>query len=312
MTITLGPEILRCVGLPVDAVVEPAGGATGSQWKVHAPDGTFALRVSSSKDEVATELAAMAAARSVGLPVPEVVSRGRTPTQEVVLCTWLRGAPIYDVLRTRPGDAYRFGHLMGVAQRALHRAPAPAALPAVSPPVVDATVTVGGDGAASGDGVGESDRGQAVAGQGDALVGDQPTAPLAAGSVVLHLDFHPYNVLVDDDGISGIVDWVNARAGHPLLDLARTHALLTIEPELRKLPLAARRIVATLAEGWADGYGDAAREIPPICHAWAGAAMLVERASRYAHDPTLLTELRAWTEDWRRRAARHLSSADPW
>jgi Ser/Thr protein kinase RdoA (MazF antagonist) len=277
MTITPGPEVLRCVGLPADVDLAPAGGATGAQWKVRVGGETYALRVSTSKDEVARQIAAMTAARSVGLPVPEVVRRGSTLSHEVTLCTWLPGTPIYDVLRSRPHDAYRFGHLMGAAQRVLHQASAPAALPTVEPP--------------------EPDDGWSL-------------AELSGGSAVLHLDFHPYNVLVDDHGVSGIVDWVNARAGHPLVDLARTHALLTVEPELRKVGPEVRRIVATLAEGWADGYGELARRIPPICHAWVGAAMLVERAPRYAHDPTILSELRAWTQQWRRRALRR--SADLW
>ncbi|REF34778.1 phosphotransferase family protein [Thermasporomyces composti] len=278
MTIRPGPEVLRCVGLPADADLEPAGGATGAQWKVCVDGATYALRLSRSKKEMARQVAAMTAARSVGLPVPEVLQCASTASHEVMLCTWLPGTPIYELLPARPNDAYHFGHLMGVAQRALHQAPAPAALPAVKPPVLED--------------------------------GSSP-AELVGRSAVLHMDFHPYNVLVDDHGVSGIVDWVNAGAGHPLLDLARTHALLIVEPELQKFGPDVRRIVATLAEGWADGYGEAARSIPPICHAWAGAAMLAERAPRYAHDPAILDELRAWTEQWRQRAVRRPADRGP-
>ena len=62
------------------------------------------------------------------------------------------------------------------------------------------------------------------------------SAAEAAADVLLHMDLHPSNVLVDGDIVSGIVDWVNARHGHPLLELARTYLLLTVDPALPSLP----------------------------------------------------------------------------
>ena len=38
---------------------------------------------------------------------------------------------------------------------------------------------------------------------------------------LLHGDMNPYNVLVTDDGISGLIDWSYARFGDPLFDFAR-------------------------------------------------------------------------------------------
>jgi hypothetical protein len=52
----------------------------------------------------------------------------------------------------------------------------------------------------------------------------------------LHLDLHPLNVLVDDDGEpTGVIDWANAAAGDPELDRARTWSLLTLDPAARAL-----------------------------------------------------------------------------
>jgi aminoglycoside phosphotransferase (APT) family kinase protein len=42
---------------------------------------------------------------------------------------------------------------------------------------------------------------------------------------VLHLDLHPANVILTDDG-PVVIDWVNARAGDPALDVASTVVLL--------------------------------------------------------------------------------------
>ena len=48
---------------------------------------------------------------------------------------------------------------------------------------------------------------------------------LPVGSQVCHGDFHPDNILMTEQG-PVIIDWIDATAGHPLGDLART-ALLT-------------------------------------------------------------------------------------
>jgi Ser/Thr protein kinase RdoA (MazF antagonist) len=53
---------------------------------------------------------------------------------------------------------------------------------------------------------------------------------------LLHLDLHPFNVLVDDDGRpTGVIDWANAAGGDPVLDGARTWTLLTLDPAAQAL-----------------------------------------------------------------------------
>jgi serine/threonine protein kinase len=46
------------------------------------------------------------------------------------------------------------------------------------------------------------------------------------GSSLLHLDLHPLNVVMTERG-PVVIDWANAAAGDPLLDVAFTYALLT-------------------------------------------------------------------------------------
>src|SRR4051794_12852891 len=54
---------------------------------------------------------------------------------------------------------------------------------------------------------------------------------------LLHLDLHPFNVLVDDRGRpTGVIDWANAAAGEPQFDRARTWTLLTLDPAARRRP----------------------------------------------------------------------------
>lgn len=260
------PELLASVGLPADATAEPAGGATGQLWKVTAPGGPFALRTGSAFT-IGRQQSVMGVAGLAGLPVPEVLRRVDLGSDAVLLLSWLPGATVFDAVRTNPADAHRIGALMGEAQRRLHALAAPPALSGV----------VDGEGG------------------GWPTSGVPPIEGLPQGTSLLHLDWHGLNLLVDGDRISGVLDWDNARAGHPLLDLARSYTLLTVEPTFATLQPYERELLATLADGWATGYGEEARSIPASCLAWAGRAMLADLAGRYADMPGALADLQRWT-----------------
>jgi hypothetical protein len=49
---------------------------------------------------------------------------------------------------------------------------------------------------------------------------------MGGGDRLLHLDLHPLNVMMSPDG-PVVIDWANAAAGDPLLDVAVTSVLLT-------------------------------------------------------------------------------------
>ncbi len=282
MTAAPPAEVLASIDLLAGATTESVGGATGRLWKVLTADGPFALRWSPSGDTVARHRAAMRAAAAAGLPVPEEVGYARTPSGEVLVQSWLRGRTVFDEVRAHPDRAADLGRLMGTTQRRLHEVPAPAELSGVLPAPPPDPADVRPDGLSGG--------------LPDGLPGGVPDR------AVLHLDWHGYNLLVDDEGITGIIDWDNARAGHPLLDVARTHALLTIDPALRAATPDERRLVGELARGWAEGYGLDAASIPASCLVWAGRHMLADVAGRYASDPSALDELRRWTAEWTARA----------
>jgi aminoglycoside phosphotransferase (APT) family kinase protein len=260
-------DVLAAAGLPADTAAESAGGATGQLWKVTDVGTTFALRTG-GRAALAAHLAAMTAAGRAGLPVPDVVRRGTTPPgAEVVLLSWLPGKTVFDAIRAEPDRAYEIGTLVGAAQHALHDVEAPAQVGSA----LDAPPTSWPVGGVDG---------------------------LPPGTSLLHLDWHGLNLLVDGPRISGVLDWDNARSGHPLLDVARTHTLLTVEPTFATLDAAERGMLGALARGWAAGYGPVAADIPPACHAWAGRVMLGDLARRYAANPEALADLDAWTRRW--------------
>ena len=50
---------------------------------------------------------------------------------------------------------------------------------------------------------------------------------LPEGDRVLHGDFHPANILVNEAGEYSVIDWVDASRGHPAADIARTAWLIS-------------------------------------------------------------------------------------
>ena len=257
-------ETIEALALPADAEVEPApGGASGMAWRVRAGRETFALRLDRSGRHTDGRLAAMAAAREAGIPAPRLLRRAATSAGEAVLLSWLPGVTMLEALDADPDGAGSWGQLAGALQRRLHAITAP---PSVISVRDDADLPF--------------DAGRAV-------------AELPAGEALLHLDWHPLNLLVDPAArsITGIVDWDNARRGHPSLDVARTRAMLTLEPTLASLPAAVRERVDEFVASWAGGYG--AIDVPVASHLWAARVMLADLAPRHASQPALLDPLRS-------------------
>jgi aminoglycoside phosphotransferase (APT) family kinase protein len=52
-----------------------------------------------------------------------------------------------------------------------------------------------------------------------------PDAPCGSGSALLHMDFHPLNIILSREG-PVVVDWTRASRGDPLVDVAATWVLL--------------------------------------------------------------------------------------
>lgn len=113
----------------------------------------------------------------------------------------------------------------------------------------------------------------APAGLGIVGTGEQPRHPR-----LLHLDLHPFNVLVDDAArVTGVIDWANAAAGEPVLDLARTWSILMLDPAAmeRGSHSGWRKLTST----WIRQA--ALTKLPAHARAWACEFMLRDLAGRY-------------------------------
>ncbi|HLI01049.1 MAG TPA: phosphotransferase [Acidimicrobiales bacterium] len=112
---------------------------------------------------------------------------------------------------------------------------------------------------------------------------------------LLHLDLHPFNILLDDrDQVSGVVDWANCAAGPPELDRARTATLFHWDPAA--VVLKPNPVWAALAEAWAATASFP--QIPRRALLWAYRYMLADLSDRYHGDE--LSELRRAADEFSR------------
>jgi aminoglycoside phosphotransferase (APT) family kinase protein len=275
--------ILAALGLTGAAEAIPvAGGADTAIWRVAHGSQHYALRVfrAEQAETCQREIAAMRAALDGGLAVPAIHAAGSWRDRPALLLSWCPGSPLIHALQRRPGQIWRLGTQFGRTQAAIH-AITPAPTPELPP----------------GDWIG-------WAGAGEPALQARLRA-VAGAAQLLHLDYHPLNVITDGRQITAVLDWANARVGDPRADAARSYSILAIDPSLPRRPhITLFRLV--LAQAWRRGYEQAAGPLGDMAlfYAWAGAVMLRDLAPRAAHSDwgTRFERVRRWTNAWKRRA----------
>jgi aminoglycoside phosphotransferase (APT) family kinase protein len=107
---------------------------------------------------------------------------------------------------------------------------------------------------------------------------DAPPSLASARASILHLDLHPFNLLVSETAaLTGVLDWANAGTGPAVLDRARSWAILTLDSAAR-----ARQHQpgwAALTVGWSEAAG--LIDLPAPARAWACRFMLTDLGRRY-------------------------------
>lgn len=266
-------------------VVPVTGGATTAIWRVNWQGASYALRVfrPDQASVYETEIAAMQTAERGQVPVPTIVRRGMWQGRPVLLLSWLNGSPLIAAIQAHPRRIWQLGTAFGRMQAAIHHLD--------TPPDMDAKHWI-------------------------EWAGDEPElkarlyALPSRKTKLIHLDYHPLNVMADGEHISGVIDWTNARAGDPRADFARTYAILRVEPYGPDgdppLIALARRL---LERAWRSGYTGAAghQDDMPLFYAWAGASMIRDLAPRIGKPGFWLQDhhldsVRAWRDDWKHQA----------
>jgi aminoglycoside phosphotransferase (APT) family kinase protein len=274
--------ILEALGVTGAAEVSPvSGGAATSIWRVSRGGELYALRVFRAEQAASyrREIAAMRAAQAGGLPVPAIHASGSWRDRPAMLLGWCVGEPLIHTLRRQPGRTWRLGLAFGRMQAAIH-AIAPAPSPELPP----------------GEWI-------AWAGPDEQALEGRLRAVVKHARQLLHLDYHPLNVLTDGHAMTAVLDWTNARVGDPRADVARSYSILAIEPSWPRWPhVTIFRWV--LARAYLRGYERAAGPLGDMApfYAWAGAVMVRDLAPRAARDGVSLDGVRRWTDTWMRRA----------
>jgi aminoglycoside phosphotransferase (APT) family kinase protein len=273
---------------PARSIVPVTGGADTQIWRVALPEGDFALRLLRANQHAVAvrERLAMDVARAAGLPAPGVRAAGEVAGQPVLLIDWLPGDPLLHAIHETPWRTWRFGWAFGQMQARIHQIPAPAGVIGAEHAWIEWAAP-------------------------EPELATLLRQQASGETVLLHLDYHPLNVLVRDGAISGVLDWTNAYGGDPRADVARTGAILRFLPGNPAWALQRNADVRRLLlHGWQQGYQRMAGPLSGMApfHAWAGTLMQRDMAPRLrrADLPWLteewLTRVQRWTDAWRSRA----------
>lgn len=268
------------------AITPVTGGWDTAIWRVESGGRVFALRVfREGQDEVCRrEVAAMGAAAG-GLPVPEVYAQGSHEGRPALLLSWLPGRPLVDEITAHPWRVWSLATAFGRMQARIHAVRAPATL-----------------------------RRKPERTPGD-TADDTQTRSLAdirgpRDDALLHVDYHPLNVLTDGRRITGVLDWTGAAAGDPRWDLARTYSLLRLAPAPPGTPVFLVTMLRRVLEaGWRHGYRQGADPFAEMAPWYAAAAtFLLDDLTPKLGRPGVwleqrhLDSIRRAAETWTRRA----------
>jgi aminoglycoside phosphotransferase (APT) family kinase protein len=281
--------ILDVLGIAGPVRATPvSGGADTVIWRIETSDRTSALRLFRPEQAAVArrEVAAMTAAVSAGLPVPRVSAEGTWHDRPALLLSWMPGRPLRDELVARPWRAWSLGVRFGQTQAAIHAVAAPQPLRDETPTWIDWA-------------------------QPDAALRDRLLALADQSHCLLHLDYHPMNVLVAGGKILAVLDWANARAGDRRADVARTASILHFAPrDPAQPPLLGSLVRRSLIAGWRRGYRQIAGPISSMApfYAWAGRVMIRDLTPRLGRSDlpwltgAFLDEVERWAAGWRARA----------
>jgi aminoglycoside phosphotransferase (APT) family kinase protein len=248
-------DLLRQLGIAEAERIVPVTDGLGDArlWRVDHDGRSSLLRVyrPNLKHVLEREIATMRAIDTV--PIPRIEAVGEPNGLPTCMMAWCPGTTLLSALSGAPGDAWSLGRQFGHAQARIHAAPVPGSLRQHL----------------NRDWIGWGTGGN---GRLDQSLRELPL--LSEG--ILHLDYHPLNVLVENGKLTGIIDWANAIIGDVRADFARTYSILSWLP----LPLEneqARVVRHRFRLGWAAGYREEADPLPNLAPFIAWSAMLLQR-----------------------------------
>lgn len=173
------------------AIVPVFGGWDTALWRVEraGTNGAFALRVypPGREESCRGELTAMWLAAAAGLPVPRVQAAGQWGDRAAILLSWCKGQPLLHALWERPWRVLSLCATAGRVQATMHAASVPEHLRPIDHSWIP------------------------LAGPDEQLLQEHLRALPLRTDGLLHLDYHPLNVMVAGTRVTGVLDWTRMR-----------------------------------------------------------------------------------------------------
>lgn len=227
----------------------------------------------------------MEAAARAGLPVPRVHAEGVWCDRPTLLLEWGPGRTLEAELLSHPWRIRALSREFGRMLARLHAVPPPEMLRV---PTLDWIKW---------------------AGEVESALQERLRATASSASTLLHLDYHPRNVLTDGTQITAILDWANALAGDPRADLARTLVILNFALMEKSFHLPFRIAVPLLSRFFLQGYSQVAGPQGDLSLflAWAWAATYRDMAAKLPEpglrpSDAVLERMKFQITYWKRRA----------
>ncbi len=253
--------VLAALGYPdTSGPQRVAGGWETLLWRFQTPDGLeHSLRfyhLPRVRPLAWRERLALETCERAGLPAPRVETASDYEGIPVMVLSWCPGRPLLSYVEQKPWALWRLGRMFGRVQAQMHAVAPPREFAATAP----------------------EDWATRAAGEYRDLA-EHVLALRPSAASLIHMDFHPLNLVSDGTQVTGILDWSGAAAGDPRADLARTAITLIAAPippgPMKPLLSLARSLIM---RAWRSGYREVAGAIPDYrpFMAWAGATLLTE------------------------------------
>ncbi|TFB22850.1 hypothetical protein E3U55_06325 [Filobacillus milosensis] len=225
--------LLKELDLPQHVTLESISWGRDSQvYKVKDGRNQFALRVlpSNRHDQFVKEEKTILYAKQHGIPVSNVHKVVKAEDYSAMLMEWADGKTLLHQLQETPEHAKllgeEFGHMQAKINRVNYNQPS------------------------------------------NLLLSNQKEKRMLDSiklnnHFLIHLDFHPLNVLTDGLNITAVLDLVNAGAGDPRLDYARTQYLLKMVGD----QYLEEQSLKQFLDGWRKGIGG--QKINQALEEWA-------------------------------------------
>ncbi|PSL41602.1 aminoglycoside phosphotransferase (APT) family kinase protein [Planomicrobium soli] len=267
--------ILKKMGLSsVESCVEIQGGFDSRVFRITAPGAAYALRLLPSQkyDQFIQEKKMMDIAARNGVPVPKVRKIQKIDGWAVMLMEWGEGQTILEALAEGPENAEILGMGFGKIQARINQAAIP-------------------------DCHGEPRSWLTPSRQEAEILSAIPR--IDSKAVLLHLDYHPLNVLTDGRNVTVVLDWANATFGDCRFDIARTFSIFQLAGH-RNFKLHPQ-ILADFEWGWRKGYAELAGPFEQwdsmnLFYAWSGERLKRDLEARMTEEDK--KEIDRWTADW--------------